>query len=282
MAAIPDNGSYRSGFRIRKPADSLLHARQEVPVYSIKRVALLCLAMEAVVGCTANLKPPARSIQRDTAPLGASISEFLDLIRVDDLVYLFVDEEKGVLEAKFSQARAKSHLTVCQAQIRDEYFEKTVGVLDEALTAERIRRILTVTIQGSFTQRDIDALIVFYRTQSGKTIVAELEKTIRPYIQQRQARKDVIGADSDHDVQDRLTPIMHVFNRAAESHELSQFYGSDIDEDITSRLPSARTLYEAEAETLQAEGQKRLQALSVEYQAKMKAASTTETRLSCR
>lgn len=76
---------------------------------SIKLVTLLCLVMGAVVGCTANLKPTARSIQRDTAPSGASISEFLDLIRIDDLVYLFVEEEKGVLEAKLSEARAKSH-----------------------------------------------------------------------------------------------------------------------------------------------------------------------------
>ena len=246
---------------------------REVPVNSIKLVTLLCLVMGAVVGCTANLKPTARSIQRDTAPSGASISEFLDLIRIDDLVYLFVEEEKGVLEAKLSEARAKSHLTVGQAQICDEYFGKAVGVLDDELTAERIRRVLTVTIQGSFSQRDIDALIVFYRTQSGKTIVSELEKTIRPYVLQRQARKDVIGADSNHDVQNSLTPITRVFSRAAESHELSQFYGSDIDEDITSRLPAARTLYDAEVEPLEAEAQTRLQALSVEYQAKMKAAS---------
>jgi len=196
------------------------------------------------------------------------------LIRIDDLVYHFVEEEKAVLEAKMSEARAKSHLTTGQAQICDEYFGKVVGVLDDELTAERIRRVLTVTIQGSFSQRDIDALIVFYRTQSGKTIVSELEKTIRPYVQQRQARKDVIGADSNHDVQNRLTPITRVFSRAAESHELSQFYGSDIDEDITSRLPAARILYDAEVEPLEAEAQTRLQALSVEYQAKMKAAST--------
>ena len=130
---------------------------------------------------------------------------------------------------------------------------------------------MTVTIQGSLSQRDIDALIVFYRTQSGKTIVSELEKTIRPYVQQRQARKAVIGADSNHDVQNPLTPITRVFSRAAESHELSQFYGPDIDEDITSRLPAARTLYDAEVESLEAEAQTRLQALSVEYQAKMKA-----------
>ena len=129
------------------------------------------------------------------------------MIRIDDLVYHFVEEEKAVLEAKMSEARAKSHLTTGQAQICDEYFGKAVGVLDDELTAERIRRVLTVTIQGSFSQRDIDALIVFYRTQSGKTIVSELEKTIRPYVQQRQARKDVIGADSNHDVQNPLTPI---------------------------------------------------------------------------
>jgi len=76
---------------------------REVPVNSIKLVTLLCLVIGAVVGCTTNFKPTARSIQRDTAPSGASIIEFLDLIRIDDLVYLFVEEEKGVLEAKLSE-----------------------------------------------------------------------------------------------------------------------------------------------------------------------------------
>src|SRR5258707_13988608 len=108
--------------------------------------------MGAVAGCTANLKPTTRSIQRDTAPSGASISEFLDLIRIDDLVYLFAEEEKGVLAAKLSEARAKSHLTVGQARIRDEHFGQAVGVLDDELPAERIRRALTVTIQRSVSQ----------------------------------------------------------------------------------------------------------------------------------
>jgi hypothetical protein len=242
-------------------------------VRSMWFAGILCLIAAGFVGCSVGIKPATREIQRDTAPTSESIGEFLDLIQLDDVVDRFINAEKGVLEERFARFRAKSHLTAAQADIRDEFFGRAISVLDETLTRELIRQILTVTIQGSFTQRDIDALSTFYRTQSGKTIVAELKTTIRPYVQERHTRNEVIGADREHDVQDRLAPIIRVFSRAAELHEMAQFYGTDIDYDITSRLPKARALYEAQTETVEAEFQARIRQLIVEYQAKIKSVS---------
>jgi len=114
----------------------------------------------------------------------------------------------------------------------------------------------------------IDALIVFYRTQSGKTIVAELKRAIRPYVEERKSRKEIIGPDSEHDRDIQPGAVFHVFSEAAESHEMSRFYGDDIDQDITSKLPNARIIYDREVEPLEAEGRARLRELVADYKAK--------------
>jgi hypothetical protein len=133
-----------------------------------------------------------------------------------------------------------------------------------------VRGILNDTIRQSFTQRDIDALILFYRTKSGRTIIAESKSTIRPYVEELRTRKDVIGADSAHDAQVQAASIFHVFAEAAQSHEMAQFYGNDIDDDITARLPNAQRICNREVEPLETEIQAHIRELVADYSAKWK------------
>jgi hypothetical protein len=75
----------------------------------------------------------------------------------------------------------------------------------------------------------------------------------RDQVRQQRARDKLIGADSEHDEPDRLALVDRVFSRAAESHQMSAFYGIDVDDDILSRLPKARALCDARMETVEAD-----------------------------
>jgi Uncharacterized protein conserved in bacteria (DUF2059) len=236
--------------------------------------AILCLLGVGLVGCSGHIKPPPRAIRLATAPSIESIGEFLDLIEVDDLVDRLVTAEKSLFQDKITQSRENPRLTAAQANLCDELIGKAMSVIDETFSPERMRGIFITTIQRSFTQRDIDALIVFYRTQSGKAIVAELKRAIRPYVEQQKSRTELIGSDSEHDREIQPGAILHVFSEAAESHQLSQFYGDDIDQDITSRLPNARDTYQGEIEPLAAELLFRLRELVADYKAKYRALAT--------
>lgn len=242
----------------------------------IKFVAMLGCFGPAMVGCAAHIGSQTKQARLDAPPSVESIGDFLDAIEFDDLANRLVSAEKSVVEYRISQSRAKSSLTVAQASLCDEFIGKAMSVLDETFSRENTRRILNDTIQRSFTQRDIDALIFFYGTQSGKAIVANLKMAIRPYMEDRKTRTDPIGLDNEHDRQNQLALFFHVFSEAAESHEMSQFYGNDIDEDITSRLPNARNIYDGEVEPLEAQGQARVRELMADYKAKLKPVTTHE------
>jgi len=240
----------------------------------IKFAAMLCLFGTAMAGCGAHLEPKAKDSRLDTPPSAESVGEFLDAIEFDDLLSRLISAEKGVIEERVTPFRAKSCSTPAQASLCDEFIGKAMSVVDETFSNENSRRILNNTIQRSFTQRDIDALIFFYRTQSGKAIITALKKSIRPYVEERNARKEIIGLDNGHDRQNQLGGLFHVFSEAADSHEMPQFYGSDIDDDITSRLPNARNVCDGEVEPLEAQGRIRLRELMADYRAKFKAVST--------
>lgn len=236
--------------------------------------AMLFLLGIGLVGCAGQIKPSPRTTRFAIAPSIETTSEFLDLIEVDDLVDRFVNAEKSMFQDKIAHSRENSRLTAAQADLCDELIGKAMTVIDETFSPERMRGIFVATIQRSFTQRDIDALIVFYRTQSGKAIVAESKRTIRPYVEQQRSRADLVGSDIEHDKEIQPGAMLHVFSEAVESHQLSQFFGDDINQDITSRLPNARNAYESEIEPLAAELRFRLRQLVADYQAKYRALAT--------
>jgi len=149
-----------------------------------------------------------------------------------------------------------------------------MALVDDTFTPETVRAVLNATIQQSFTQRDVDALSFFYRTKSGKTIITASKTAIRPYVEELKTQKNSIDADSTHDGQTQLASIFHVFSEAAMSHEMSQFYGSDIDDDITARLPNARIIYNREVGPLQAEFQAHIRELVADYSARWKSLSS--------
>jgi hypothetical protein len=247
----------------------------EAKVRWIKFAVMLCLLGSAMVGCGAHIKPRASDTRLDTAPSIESIGEFLDLIEFNDLLNRVVSAEKGVLEEKFVQSRARSCSTAKQASLCDEFIGKAMSVVEDTFSRENMRGIFNDTIRRSFTQRDIDALIFFYGTQSGKAILTELKMAIRPYLEARTAQKETIGLDSEHDRQNQLAAFFHLFNEAADTHEMSQFYGSDIDDDIKSRLPNARNIYDGEVDPLEAVSRARLRELIADYRARFKAVSST-------
>ena len=246
-------------------------SRQEKYVKGFRRVGLVCMFLGMFAGCGANVRPTP-SIHRDLAPSLESISEFLDLIDVDDFFARFMNAEKHRVTVRFQGARDKSHLTGIQAQLRDEFYARAMTMVDEELTADRIRKVLTTTIQRSFTERDIDALVSFYGTKAGKAIVSQMRSGIGPYVENRPSSRDAIIEDLGRNPQNRGTRFLEAFELAAETHEISRIYGPDIDQDISSRLPAAQALFDAEAEPTLEEFQTRLRNLSIEYQTKIREA----------
>jgi hypothetical protein len=244
-------------------------------VSSLRQGMLLCLICIAICGCTGNTKPSAPALQRPVRPTVDSIHELFDVLHLDDIVSEIIDVERTLLDAKLQGTRAKSRLTPLQQQIRDEYIAKSLSVVDEEISIERVRQLLLVTFQQSFSQQDIDAVTVFYRTQSGQSVLAKYPQALRAYARQMLAASDASRKSvGEAPLQDPLPPAIGAFFKPWENREFAEFFDSDIGKDIIARWPAATQKYYEETETVEEEVQTRLRQLAVECQAKIKAAGT--------
>jgi hypothetical protein len=243
----------------------------------LRAALVFVVVISAAIGCSSNIKPAGSLMQRPRAPTADSIRELFDVVQLDNIVGELIDFEKARLRAKLQGARAKSRLTPAQQQVRDEFVAKMLAVLDEEFSIERVRQLLLVTFQQSFSQQDIDAVTAFYRTKAGKSVLARYPQAFRAYEKQKLAANDA-GRKPGGDTlsQDSLPPTWGLFFKPWETPGVAEFFDSDIGKDIIARWPAAAQKYYEETEAVEEEVQTRLRNLTIEYQAKVKSAGSKE------
>jgi hypothetical protein len=239
-------------------------------VRSIKQGGVVSFLITVVIGCSAhNVKPAAKPSSREAeSPTVDSIREFFNAVHLDETISELLDLERPAIDAKLQGMRPKGHLSPAQEQAIDELTEKVRVVLDDELSVDRVRQILTAVLQNSFSQQDIDALTAFYRSKSGKIVVAEFPSAIRAYVKQKNA------TGSDPMLRGPLPSAFGILFKPWENRDFAGVFSSDIELDIRDRLPAATRKFDEETEQLLEEIQTRLRQLALEYRAKIKAAGT--------
>jgi hypothetical protein len=244
------------------------------PVRWLRQAVLVCFSVIAAVACS-GIKPDSSSIQRPVAPTLESIRDLFDVLQIDAVVGDLIELEEASLNDKLQGMRTKANLTSAQDNILDECIAKAASVVEEEVSVDHVRRALSVTIQQSFSQQDIDAITAYYRTKSGQAVLAQSPHAIRAYFKQKQAARNVSrSSEGDQVLQDPLPQGFGAFLKAWENQGFADFFNSDIGRDIRARLPAATHKFEEEGETLEEKMQTRLWQVKLECQAKMKAAGT--------
>lgn len=132
----------------------------------LRLLSLVCFAATATIGCSSNVKPVEHAVQSPSVPTMDSILQLLDVLQFDDIAIEVIDLERENLNKKLQGIGAKRHLTPTQRQILDEFIGNALAVVDEEMSVDRVRNILTTTIQQSLSRQDIDAVTIFYRTRA--------------------------------------------------------------------------------------------------------------------
>jgi hypothetical protein len=238
-------------------------------VRSITQGGFVCFLASAVIGCsTPTLRSAESSTRTPMAPSADAIREFFTVIKLDDLLNEYLDLKLSSFDAKVQGMRPKGRVTPIQERVVSEFAEQARSVLSEELGVDHIQSILVDVFQQSFSEQDVDALTAFYRTKSGKAVIAELPSAIRLYANQNQAAAD------DPLLKSSLPSTFGLLFKPWENRDFAGVFSSDIGEDIRARLPAATKIFDEETEKLIDEIQTRLRQLVVEYQAKIKTAGT--------
>jgi hypothetical protein len=129
-----------------------------------------------LIACAALAGP---AIAADPAPANApasdkSIHELLELTDAHKLIDTMKGQVNAMVTAASQQAMQGKSITPERQAILDRMQTKMLGVLDDVLNWDTLEGIYLRTYRASFSEKEIDGIIAFYRTPAGKAMVKKL------------------------------------------------------------------------------------------------------------
>jgi hypothetical protein len=137
----------------------------------------------------------------DTKPSAASIQELLKVTEAHKLLDSVTAQIDGMMRNTMAQATKGQAPTPAQAKVFGSMQTKMANVMKEELTWAKYEPIFVQIYSESFTQEEIDSIIVFYRTPGGQALVKKM-----PVVMQRTMQM----------VQQQMGPLMQKFQTIAQ------------------------------------------------------------------
>ena len=141
----------------------------------MKRLAVACLLLVALPACAA---PPSE----------ASIDR---LIQVTDLERTFATSQRMSEGMMRSMAERQVHgrqMTQEQRQRMDAAMERTMATVRDEMSFAKTRPYLVRIYTETFTQEEVDGLIAFYDSPSGRAFIAKMPVVMQKSMQVMQER----------------------------------------------------------------------------------------------
>lgn len=136
--------------------------------FILKVLPLAAAAMLAA--CAAN--PPAPAA--DGPPSEASVRELLDVTQGQKLIDGIAAQVDSEIQATIKRSLGSAVLSGEQQAIVDDMRAKIVGAIRDELKWESLEPKIAAVYERAFTQREVDGLTAFYKTDVGRSVVSKL------------------------------------------------------------------------------------------------------------
>jgi len=125
-------------------------------------------------------------------PSDASIRELIAVTRVQEQMKTASVQADQMMQASMTQALQDKQVTDEQRKILEEMRTKTRGLLDEALNWKELEVSITDIYKRSFTQREVDGMLAFYKTEAGQAVISKMPVIAQNTMQAMQGRLAVL------------------------------------------------------------------------------------------
>jgi hypothetical protein len=234
---------------------------------AVKTIVLTNLVLVMLCGCTANNK--STNSHRTTIPTAESIDVLFTVVKFDAVVDELGDRSHQFLETKFENTSDKKlpsdHAIIVRA------FRTHVGALmrDEFSWAQIEGRLIAV-VQHCYSQQDVNALVVFYRSAAGRAVLAKIPETGHVSAEKTlPAWSEMEITKGEGEFQDEVAQKLGDAYVRRQVDELAAFYESNIGRNVVATLPSAQAEYENEFQKLNSDLRVRYKKLLLGYRAQM-------------
>jgi hypothetical protein len=132
---------------------------------------------------TAVLLAPLQALAADTAPTDASIRELLEVTETRKLIDNMSGQLDAAMRDSMAQALGDTQLTDAQRQILDEMRQRIVALMTNEMSWARYEPLLFNVYRQSFTQAEVDGMLVFYRSDAGRAVIAKMPTVMQNTMQ---------------------------------------------------------------------------------------------------
>lgn len=138
-------------------------------------------------------------------PSDASISKLIDLSQATQAVTSIQQQVETMLQNTVRQATRGEPITSDEQNVIDAYRQKVKAIADEQLNADSLRAIYAQAYRDSFSQDEVDQLITFYETPTGKMFATKM-----PLVMQK----------STMAMQQKIGPMMKQMQQATQEMQM--------------------------------------------------------------
>ena len=135
-----------------------------------KRVGLLLLLLTSV--CS-------QFVIADTPPSDALDKELLTVTQPQKLLDQVMAQMDGVMQNSMLQAMPDQKLTPEQDSIMAEMRSKMVALIRESMSWKIMEPLYIDIYQKSFTQQEVEGILVFYRSDAGQAVIAKMPQVMQ-------------------------------------------------------------------------------------------------------
>jgi hypothetical protein len=125
----------------------------------------------------------AQAFAADSAPTDSSVHNLLKVTNTSQLIDSSMSQMDSYFNAAIEQGLQGKTLNAEQQKIVDDMRTKSVAVVQKALSWEKMEPVMTDIYKKSFNQREIDAMLKFYQSEEGRSVVTKMPIAMQNSIQ---------------------------------------------------------------------------------------------------
>jgi hypothetical protein len=124
----------------------------------------------------------------EEVPSDASLKQLLEVTQSRKLLDSSMAQLDGVLQSSMQKALQGQEADSGQQRILDGYRGKAVGLIRQEMGWETLEPEMLDIYRKSFSQKEVDGMLAFYRTEAGKAVIDKMPLVMQYSMQLVQER----------------------------------------------------------------------------------------------
>ena len=128
------------------------------------------------------------ALAADTKPSEESIRQLLTVTESRKLLDAVMTQMDSAMKAGVTQALRGQPITPEQQRIMDRLQAKTITLLKEELSWEKMEPVYQQIYRDSFTQEEVDGMLAFYKSAAGQALIKKMPMVLQRSMNEMQGR----------------------------------------------------------------------------------------------